>query len=99
MISTMRRMLLAALSTVLILDTTGAFFVATPASSAVSAVARGKLRSSLGVNSGLVRASARGQGGLRGVGAPLSMAVEQKGRVTVYHKDTCPHCKKVSTSE
>lgn len=95
MISTIQRMLLAALATVLILDPTRAFFVSPPAASAASAAARWQSRSSLGLDSGLVRASAREQGGLRGVGAPLSMAVEQKGRVTVYHKETCPYCKKV----
>lgn len=97
----MQRMLLSALATVLILDTTGAFFVAPPASLAASAATtRRHSPSSLGFDSVQLRASARGQGGLRGVGAPLAMsaaetAVEQKGLVTVYHKETCPYCKKV----
>eukprot|EP00752_Nemacystus_decipiens_P018634 g16708.t1 len=90
----MRSFVLAAFAALAALTPSSAFITAAP-----RAAATGLHRP----HASLSQAAAGGSNGIRVAtgGGPLRMmsgadtAVEQKGLVTVYHKETCPYCKKV----
>lgn len=90
----MRSFVLAAFAALAALAPSSAFITAAPRAAAPRAAATGQRypHASLSQAGSSVRVAS----------SPLRMmsgadtAVEQKGLVTVYHKDGCPHCKNVS---
>lgn len=90
----MRSFVLAAFAALAAFSPSSAFITATP-----SAAATGRHHP----HASYSRAASGGS--IRVASAPLHMmsgadtAVEQKGLVTVYHKETCPYCKKVGAQQ
>lgn len=90
--------MLAALASLVVLAPARAFFAAAPGEGTAGSAAVRRASSLQGLGStGLTRATARrhGGGGVTRLSMSAETALEQKGLVTVYHKETCPYCKKV----
>lgn len=90
----MRSFVLAAFAALAALSPSSAFITAAPRAAATGQHRpHASLSRAAPVGSGIRVASAAGPLGMMMSGADT--AVEQKGLVTVYHKDGCPYCKKV----